>query len=148
MTEPDYSKTAYMFYPANWPNDVEEPHCTIVYFGETGGLNFGPLDIVAVFSGAPWFEGFLNLSAKTKGSLTMFGEEHNIPVVELDEPLLHTNSDQVRAVLRAAGMSWDQTHPDYRPHVSVGPSSASEAIPERIILGHPVLGWGNERYSL
>lgn len=145
----EYSTYGSIMYPAAWPTDVDDPHCTLISFGDNiEALDFGPIDIIGALTDIVWFDGRGTLEANTKGSLSMFGPEQNVPVVELIDPILHAHSDDVRADLRASSITWDQTYPDYRPHVSVGPSSVSETVPSTITLARPQLWWGDERFNL
>lgn len=136
----EYSESVGIMYPANWPEDKDDAHCTLIYLGDKEDVNASKKDVVNLLKG-------LSLMAPGEvrvASTSFFGESRDIPVVLLDSSLLHLQRVIVEKQLKdQLGVVNGSQFTTYQPHVTVE-SNRDYILPTTITLGKPQLWWGDE----
>lgn len=134
----DISDGIAVVYPANWPqDDIDEPHCTVIYLGKTKEVDFTKADVEAALHQA----GLIEPGAIPTNGVEMFGPEKDIPVVALKSTkFLNLQRDVLEAILLTRGIKNGSEFKDYKPHITI--KNKNIDIPESVTLQAPVLWWG------
>lgn len=140
----EYPTSIGIMFPASWPTDIPDAHCTLLYLGDMADANFTKEDVQNVLK---------RLDFKAPGKvrtvgLEFFGPEKNILVTTLETEQLNHYRETLERVLAKINIHNASEYKDYNPHVTVDEEfdglASDVAFPETIELGGPQLWWGNE----
>lgn len=148
----DVRELAGIMWPALYP-DMGDPalnprdaHCTIVYLGEIKDFDFDRSQVLSAMREV--FHPGMFIQANVNG-VEWFGPEQNVPVLTLDNQYLYTANKAIRGALARHGVVWNETHPEYRPHVTITDEAALSGLyPKTLLLGPVELWWAGEHISL
>ena len=144
----EYSESVTMMFPASWPVDKPDAHCTIIYLGEKGELPVGKDILDAVVARL----GFSDPGPVPVTGLELFGPESNVLVATLDPERLQPIRDSFERTLAKVGVYNASQYKDYKPHVtiqedyegSLDDARKSLFVPKTIGLFAPELWWGDD----
>lgn len=137
----DHSQSIAIMYPADWPADDPEAHCTLYYLGEAPDIEFTPDDLLDALDEAQ----LVAPGEVPTAGLELFGPEKDIPVALLDSLLLKLQKKMLSGPLTARGIKDGSSFPQYKPHVTM--KNPDTEIPPTVTLGAPEVWWGGERIS-
>lgn len=145
----EYSNTACIAYPADYPNDrikpeVEEMHSTIIFLGDIDNDLEGISKQELVDILAPVDTNMFRYVNTT--GFELFGPENDIPVVLLKEQdhLIETR-ESIERVLKAEGIE-SPSEFGYRPHVTVDMKTYEwRNRPPWVLLWPAQLWYGDDR---
>lgn len=147
----DARKLGAVMWPVVYPNLGEgyvpaNPHVTVIYFGEiTGDIGFTKEDVIDAIKATP-HDVYLWLKAD---GIEWFGPENNIPVLRVHHDYLPVYHHSIRESLRARGIPFDETYPEYKPHVTITDAAALDGVVPSLMLAGPVeLWWGGEHIPI
>lgn len=144
----DYSESVSIMFPASWPVDKPDAHCTIIYLGEKSELPVDKDILEAVVARL----GFSDPGPVPVTGLALFGPERNVLVATLDPEKLQPIRDSFERTLAKVGVENASEYKTYRPHVTIqegydghlADAMSSLFIPKTIGLEAPQLWWGDE----
>lgn len=147
----DVSDLAAIMWPVVYPtasnpeHRPKEPHITIVFLGEIEKLDYTKEDVVDAIKETLWD---LYVWVKVIG-LEWFGPEKNVPVLRVDHPYLYVFNEAMKMVLEMKGIEFDNTYPEYKPHVTITDEAALDGVwPEMLLAGPVELWWGGEHITI
>lgn len=139
----EYSETAVIVFPSNYPKNVDDAHCTLIYLGRIPDLSYTKEDVMSVLD---------RLKIKAPGEietkdLEYFGKDKDVLVLTLDSSrLLQIRSSMERALAKIGAENASEFK-EYKPHVSLGTKEDEKnyiSIPDTAYLESPQLWWGND----
>lgn len=150
---PDYSNYGAIMWPVVYDtNDPKymprDPHITVIYFGDVSGdIGFTAEDVIEAIKATRGYDNLMFVSVK---QLSWFGEEQNIPVLEVEHTQLQQFYDDVKTELDKRGIPYDTTYTVYKPHVTITNAAALDGVyPLKMIAGPVELWWhGNRKFKM
>ena len=145
----EFTSSAGLMWPATFPGseNVEDPHCTVVYLGDVKEQPHGALALLLVTNDHLDAPGEVKVTG-----LEIFGHDENskVWVATLDDTKLGPLRAKIKAAIERYGFKDGSSFPDYQPHVTLtkysGENSRPEA-PKSVVLGPLEAWWGNEHIS-
>lgn len=145
----EYPSSIGLMFPASWPEDLSDAHCTLLYLGEMEEATFTKEDLQIVIQR-------LKTAAPGEVAITgldLFGPEKNVLVATLDPGKLQPIRDSFERTLAKINIFNASEYKDYKPHVTItedfvgtlDEARESLTLPKTVILGPPQLWWGNEK---
>jgi len=148
----DTSNLGAVMWPVHYPlmdnpdHQPVDPHITIIYFGEIDGdIGFTCHDVISAIMETQWN---MYLWVRTEG-VEWFGPDQDVPVLRVEHNYLQAYWERLKAVLRARGIPFDETYPEYKPHLTIPLDAALLGEHPSQVLVRPVqLWWGNVHYDI
>lgn len=145
----DYSTTACIVWPARWPKNIKDAHCTVLYLGEIEQIPAKADQILEIIHD-------INVAFPSPGQvetdgIAYFGDNKELVVVKMkDHRLFPVQFTLAYELSRRLDVKSASTFPHYAPHVTVGKkeevlkSMPFITAPKSIFLGPMELWWGND----
>lgn len=144
----EYPTSIGIMFPASWPTDLDDAHCTLIYLGDMADATFTKEDLEIVIQR-------LDKRAPEEVIITgmdLFGPDKNVLVATLDTVKLQPLRRSFEVTLAKIGVENASEFKDYKPHVTISEDfsgSLEDAerdikLPRTLFLGAPKLWWGNE----
>lgn len=148
----DYSDSIAIMFPANYPDDRADPHCTLIWLGETTSFMFSKEDVLAVLKAGDYTPNaeYAPLPPKIFGK-----DDERVVVLPLNDAdgSLQALRDKLETALEAVGIRSPSEYTTYVPHVTTEDyvpgvtKMANYPVPDKIKLGAAELWWGDERVA-
>lgn len=145
-----------IMWPVAYPNLLDpsggtyyqpkDPHITVIYFGEIDGdIGYTKEDVIDAIESTMW-EAYL--WCRVTG-VEWFGPEQDVPVLRVEHDYLPVFWESIKGALRQRGIPFDETYPEYKPHVTIPTLAALEGVyPNHLLAGPVELWWGNEHIQI
>lgn len=148
----DTRDLAAIMWPVGYPDqghaeyNPRQPHVTVIYFGDiSGDIGYTKEDVLDVIRETSW-NAFLWM--KVDG-IEWLGPDQNVPVLRVSHSYLEPYWESIKAALRARGIPFDETYPEYKPHVTITDKAALDDVyPSTLITGPVELWWGDVHYNI
>lgn len=133
-------------WPATFPGseNVDDPHCTVVYLGKVKVQPHSALALLLVSN--DYLEAPADV-AVTGVEIFGGGEDDKVWVATLDDSKLGPLRAKIKAAIERYSFKDGSSFPDYKPHVTIskyeGDDSRPEA-PKSVSLGQLEAWWGGE----
>ena len=139
----DYSDSVALVYPASLK--FEDAHVTIMFLGTVSENLAGRSadEIVTVLHQEPELNQYLIVRTTER---VMFGQNQDIPVVLVDNPLLHHNRSVVEELLFDIGIESASAFTEYKPHITL--PEPDYVLPKEVVIAPPTLWWGNSKIEI
>lgn len=141
-----FTSSAGLMWPATFPGseNVDDPHCTVVYLGKVTEQPHTPLALLLVSNDYLEAPGDVRV---TGVEIFGEGEDDRVWVATLDDTRLGPLRAKIKAAIERYNFKDGSSFPDYRPHVTLskyeGDDSRPEA-PQRVSLGQLEAWWGGD----
>lgn len=148
----DYSDSIAIMFPANYPADKDDAHCTLIWLGDTATATFSKQDLLQVLQA----DDYTPSAEYTPMSPKIFGkDDERVVVLPLDDAdgSLQALRSKLDAALGALGISSPSEYTTYVPHVTTEDyvpgqtKMANYPVPASIKLGPAELWWGDEHVA-
>jgi hypothetical protein len=134
-------------YPAVFPQAHAESHCTAIFLGRIGEVEFTKdMVMYALWDIRRYWGQNIHRYFRANDQIEWFGVDKDKPVVTFrDDLLLRISRDMIDKRLRQDGIRSASVFngTDYRPHVTL--TGKPLYAPLGVTLTAPVLWWGDER---
>jgi 2'-5' RNA ligase len=148
----EYSDSVAIMFPANYPDDRQDPHCTLIWLGTFDTVSASQQEILAVLAADDYTPSTEYKALPPK----IFGkDDERVVVLPLDDAdgSLKALRTKLDTALAAIGVKSVSEYTDYVPHVTTedyvpGQTKMSNyPVPASIKLGPAELWWGDERVA-
>jgi 2'-5' RNA ligase len=146
----DYSGSIAIMFPANYPADKPDAHCTLIWLGYIDTFMFQKEDVLKVLNAFDYTPNpsYKALPPKIFGG----GDDERVVVLPLNDEdgSLHALKDHIDAAFAAISLYSPSEYKDYVPHVTTEEyvpgvtKMAGYPVPDKIELGKAELWWGDE----
>lgn len=144
----EYLTSIGIMFPASWPEDLDDAHCTLIYLGDMADATFSREDLEIVIKR-------LDTRAPEEVIVTgleLFGRDKNVLVATLDNIKLAPIRGSFERTLAKIDVYNASEFTEYRPHVTISEEYSGTLedaykeikLPKTLFLGAPRLWWGNE----
>lgn len=118
---------------------IECPHMTLVYAGETKDLQEGAFNELAKDAcSLAMLSNYLYLRVM---GIEVFGDEEKVDVLRI------LPSPELLAMRRAVE-SWNASAHPFRPHATIGPAGSFVGeLPRHLVFDRIMVGWGDEQLT-
>jgi 2'-5' RNA ligase len=148
----DFPHSIAIMFPANYPEDKADAHCTLIWLGETDVVNFTKdelLEVLSAFDYTPNAE-YRALPPKIFGK-----DDERVVVLPLDDEdgSLQALRDKIAGALEDRNIKSPSEYTTYVPHVTTEDyvpgvtKMANYPVPAFIKLGPAELWWGDEHIA-
>lgn len=149
----DYSGSIAIMFPASYPADKADAHCTLIWLGYIDTFMFQKEDVLNVlnaFDYSPSAAAYKALPPKIFGK-----DDERVVVLPLDDEdgSLHALRDRIQSELAKISIYSPSEYTDYVPHVTTEDyvpgvtRLANYPVPDKIELGTAELWWGDEHVT-
>ena len=140
------TSSAGLMWPAWFPgsDNVDDPHCTVLYLGEKSSLPLGPGALLLVANDYIDPPGDVAVIG-----LDIFGD-NEVWVATLDPTSLSPLRAEIKEAVEQFGFMDASSFPDYKPHVTLARYEGEESrptAPTSVYLGDLEIWWGDDRIS-
>lgn len=148
----EYSDSIAIMFPANYPDDRADPHCTLIWLGTFDTVSATKEEILAVLNADDYTPPTEYKALPPK----IFGRDpERVVVLPLEDTdgSLQGLRDKIDAALAAIGVKSASEYTTFIPHITTEDyvpgvtKMANYPVPEKVKLGAAELWWGDERVA-
>lgn len=148
----EFPDSIAIMFPANYPDDKSDAHCTLIWLGNIPDATFTPEDVLAVLRADDYTPNVEYTPLPPK----IFGKyEDRVVVLPLEDAdgSLNALRTKLETGLAAIGITSPSEYTTYVPHVTTEDyipgqtRMANYPVPEKIKLGPAELWWGDEHIA-